>query len=51
MGVASFPHTSQTRAGLLQAAETALAQARQRGGNHVALASIAFGAGGGPRPA
>jgi diguanylate cyclase (GGDEF)-like protein len=50
MGVASFPHTSQTRAGLLQAAETALGQARQRGGNHVALASIAFGAGGGLRP-
>lgn len=53
MGVASFPHTSQTRAGLLQAAEAALQQARQRGGNHVALASIAFGAGaaGGQRPA
>lgn len=43
MGVASFPHTSQTQAGLLQAAEAALAQARARGGNHVALASIAFG--------
>ena len=44
-GVACFPHTSQTRAGLLQAAVSALHQARQRGGNHVALASIAFGAG------
>lgn len=44
MGVASFPHTAQTQAGLLQAAEGALQQARQRGGNHVALASIAFGA-------
>ncbi|MBA3589029.1 diguanylate cyclase [Methylibium sp.] len=43
MGVASFPHTSQTQAGLLHAAEAALAQARGRGGNHVALASIAFG--------
>jgi diguanylate cyclase (GGDEF)-like protein len=43
MGVASFPHTSQTQAGLLQAAEAALGQARARGGNHVALASIAFG--------
>ena len=44
MGVASFPHTSQTQAGLLQAAEAALTQARGRGGNRVALASIAFGA-------
>lgn len=43
MGLASFPHTAQTQGGLLQAAETALAQALQRGGNHVALASIAFG--------
>ncbi len=43
MGVASFPHTSQTQAGLLQAAETALLQAQARGGNHVTLASIAFG--------
>lgn len=44
MGVASFPHTAQTQAGLLQAAEAALVQARERGGNRVALASIAFGA-------
>lgn len=44
MGVASYPHTSQTRAGLLGAAQTALDQARERGGNQVALASIAFGA-------
>lgn len=43
MGVASFPHTAQTQAGLLGAAEVALAQARERGGNRVALASIAFG--------
>jgi hypothetical protein len=41
--VASFPHTSQTQTGLLHAAEAALSQARTRGGNHVALASIAFG--------
>ena len=44
MGVASFPHTSQTRSALLQAADDALRQAQQRGGNHVALASISFGA-------
>jgi diguanylate cyclase (GGDEF)-like protein len=44
MGVASFPHTSQTQDGLMHAAETALAQSLQRGGNHVALASIDFGA-------
>lgn len=42
MGVASFPHTASTREGLLQACEDALAQARQRGGNVVALASIRF---------
>ncbi|HEU4459883.1 MAG TPA: GGDEF domain-containing protein [Methylibium sp.] len=45
MGVASYPHTSQTRAGLIGAAQAALDQARKRGGNHVALASIAFGPG------
>lgn len=44
MGVASYPHTSQTRAGLLGAAQTALDQACERGGNQVALASIAFAA-------
>jgi diguanylate cyclase (GGDEF)-like protein len=43
MGVASYPHTSQTQAGLQRAAQSALEQAQQRGGNHVALASIAFG--------
>lgn len=43
MGVASYPHTSQTQAGLQRAADTALEQAQRRGGNHVALASIAFG--------
>jgi diguanylate cyclase (GGDEF)-like protein len=42
MGVASFPHTASTQEELLQAATTALAEARRRGGNHVALASIRF---------
>ncbi|RZT97650.1 PAS domain S-box-containing protein/diguanylate cyclase (GGDEF)-like protein [Rivibacter subsaxonicus] len=42
MGVASFPHTAQTQSGLVQAASDALAEAKQRGGNHVALASIPF---------
>jgi diguanylate cyclase (GGDEF)-like protein len=42
MGVASFPHTAHTEAELLNAAETALIEAQQRGGNHVTLASIRF---------
>jgi diguanylate cyclase (GGDEF)-like protein len=42
MGVASFPHTAHTQEALVQAAETALADARKRGGNHVTLASIRF---------
>ena len=42
MGVASFPHTAQDRDALLTAAAAALLQARQRGGNRVALASIPF---------
>lgn len=42
MGVASFPHTAQTQSGLVQAATDALGEAQRRGGNHVALASIAF---------
>jgi diguanylate cyclase (GGDEF)-like protein/PAS domain S-box-containing protein len=42
MGVASFPHTAHTDADLMQAADTALNEARKRGGNHVALASIRF---------
>jgi diguanylate cyclase (GGDEF)-like protein len=42
MGVASFPHTAHTQEELLQAADTALAQAQKRGGNHVTLASIRF---------
>lgn len=42
MGVASFPHTAHSQEALVQAAETALAEARKRGGNHVTLASIRF---------
>ena len=42
MGVASFPHTAHTEEELLQAADLALGEARKRGGNHVALASIRF---------
>lgn len=42
MGVASFPHTAHSEDELMNAAELALAEARKRGGNHVALASIRF---------
>ncbi len=42
MGVASFPHTAPGQIELVQAADEALDQARRRGGNHVALASIRF---------
>ncbi len=42
MGVASFPHTAHTQDSLVNAAESALAEARRRGGNHVTLASIRF---------
>lgn len=42
MGVASFPHTAHTQDDLVGAAQTALAEARKRGGNHVTLASIRF---------
>lgn len=42
MGVASFPHTAHSEEELLRAADTALAEARKRGGNHVTLASIRF---------
>ncbi|MFO1220557.1 MAG: GGDEF domain-containing protein [Burkholderiaceae bacterium] len=44
MGVASFPHTAHSQAELLGACEAALAEARRRGGNTVALASIRFDA-------
>jgi GGDEF domain-containing protein len=43
VGVASFPHTAQTQEGVIAACEAALTQARHRGGNAVALASIRFG--------
>lgn len=45
MGVASFPHTAHTQDELRAACEAALADARQRGGNRVTLASIRFDAG------
>jgi len=45
MGVASFPHTAHTQDELQAACEAALAEARQRGGNRVTLASIRFDAG------
>ncbi|MCM5680297.1 GGDEF domain-containing protein [Schlegelella sp. S2-27] len=43
MGVASFPHTTQERQVLLDAAEAALLEARRRGSNCVMPAAIAFG--------
>lgn len=42
MGVASFPHTAHSQEALMQAADSALAEAQRRGGNHVTLASIRF---------
>jgi len=45
MGVASFPHTAQTKEQLIHAAEAALAEAERRGGNQVTLASIKFNLG------
>jgi diguanylate cyclase (GGDEF)-like protein len=42
MGVASFPHTAGSRDELMLACEAALAAARRRGGNYVALAGIRF---------
>lgn len=42
MGVASFPHTAHSQHALVEACDTALAEARRRGGNHVTLASIRF---------
>jgi len=44
MGVASFPHTASGQEDLRAACEAALADARKRGGNRVALASIRFDA-------
>ena len=40
MGVASFPHTAQTRDDLASACLAALSEAQRRGGNHVTLAAI-----------
>ena len=45
MGVASFPHTAHSQDELRGACDAALRDARQRGGNHVTLASIRFEAG------
>jgi len=42
MGVASFPHTAHTQDNLVASCESALAEARRRGGNHVTLAAIRF---------
>lgn len=42
MGVASFPHTAHSQEELRLACDVALSDARQRGGNHVTLASIRF---------
>jgi diguanylate cyclase (GGDEF)-like protein len=44
MGVASFPHTAQTQDDLRHACDMAVDEARRRGGNRVALASIQFDA-------
>lgn len=45
MGVASFPHTAHGHDELIAACAAALAEAKRRGGNTVALASIRFEAG------
>ena len=42
IGVASFPHTAHSQGDLMAACEAALGEARRRGGNTVALASIRF---------
>lgn len=42
VGVASFPHTTQSQDELLAACEAALREAQRRGGNHVTLAAIRF---------
>ena len=44
-GVASFPHTAHDHAELVAACSAALVEARRRGGNTVALASIRFESG------
>ena len=42
MGVASFPHTAHSQDELVSSCDSALAEAKRRGGNHVTLASIRF---------
>jgi diguanylate cyclase (GGDEF)-like protein len=42
IGVASFPHTAHSQSDVMAACEAALSEARRRGGNAVALASIRF---------
>lgn len=42
MGVSSYPHTAHTQGEVLAACESALTEARRRGGNSIALASIKF---------
>jgi diguanylate cyclase (GGDEF)-like protein len=42
IGIASFPHTAGTLQGLSESAERSLAQAGQRGGNRVVLATISL---------
>ncbi len=42
VGVASYPHTAQSQDALQVACESALEEARRRGGNHVTLAAIRF---------
>jgi diguanylate cyclase (GGDEF)-like protein len=42
IGVASYPHTAQSQEALQAACESALQEARRRGGNHVTLAAIRF---------
>ena len=42
IGVASYPHTSQTQESLVAACEAALVEAQRRGGNQVTLAAIPF---------
>ena len=43
MGVASFPHTAQSKDEVQQASQSAMVEARRRGGNAVVLAGIRFG--------
>jgi len=42
MGVASFPHTAGAIDDLMRSADRALSSARDKGGNHIVLASIQF---------